>query len=568
MRALANTEHRSPLAVARAKMASVPVVLFGFFATFYALTSAGRLDSADGVVIAQAARSLLRGRLSIPGYVTESVIGVNGLAQSRYGIGESFIETPFVLIGSVLSYISHNAALINWTIAFTNGFVTAAGCALFYLLLRELGASQRRGIVLTLILGLCTVAWPYAKSDFTEPLQATCLIGATLGAVYWHKRGGLRWLVLAGAFLGGLLLTKAAGFVAVPAFSLFVIVALLTVENRLTLRPLRRREWWIRCLTAQCALLSLVVVATAITIAINLARFGLPFDFGYGRDPHDALFSIPVYTGIFGMLFSFNSGIIFYATPVVLGVLGYKRFVQRHLPESVLIAVVSVTFLVLYGGYYYWAGLAAFGPRYIVPIVPLLLLPAIEADFGLRGGRVVNRGLVALVAVIVVLGFLEQLSGVLVSFTTYSAIVCVQVPCVPSLDPTQSELLYNLWLLPAALADNFLGHATHIVLASYPFGTPPLGRANWAGMLADRIHYFWFRSIPIPPIASALAALLLIGIIVMFALRLRRFILEPALSDAEPRISLNQSAGSYHLPLAGGHPRAREDAAEQHVPPV
>ena len=524
MHELAIHERRTNLVADHRRAASIPAALFGFFSVFYALTSAGRLDSADGVVVAAASRSLLHGSLAIPSYVGESVVGVGGLSYSRYGIGQSIVELPFAALGTALGHLTHRADLFDWSVAFTNTFVTALGGALFYLLLRALGSSQRRGVVLTLIYGLCTLVWPFAKSDFSEPLQTACLIGATLAAVYWRKRNEPRWLLLAGACLAGMILTKALLIIAVPAFSLFLIVSDLSIDGGISLHPLRRGEWWLNNLRAQCLLWSGPLVACVITVWLNLARFGSPFDFGYGRMAHDALFSVPVPVGVFGMLFSFNSGLIFYSTPVVLGVLGYKRFVQQRLPEAVLIGAVCAVFLVFYGGYYYWAGQAAFGPRYIVPLVPLLLLPAVYAGFGVRDGKVMHRGVVVLVCVVLGLGFLEQLSGVLVSFDAPFALTCVNVPCGPSLDPTQSELLYNIWLAPTVIAYNFFGQTPHVILATYPFGLPPIGRANWPTLLLDRMRYFWFLPLPYSKAVGAVGAILGLSGLFFLARRIRHLV--------------------------------------------
>lgn len=174
-------------------------------------------------------------------------------------------------------------------------------------------------------------------------------------------------------------------------------------------------------------------------------------------------------------------------------------------------AVLGLAILLVHSGWVYWAGLADYGPRYLVPVIPFLLVPAIDAFPGIWTHPSEHRGALALIAVLALLGVAEQALGILVSFGAYSTLTCNTSPCPASLDASQSELLYNLWLLPASLAYNFLGHAPHVVLSTYPFGTAPAGRPNWQNDLLDRMRYFWFLFLPHPKAALAIGGLLLGG---------------------------------------------------------
>lgn len=555
MPSLVSRSSLSFFAAAQRVKASFSATLFGFFVVVYALTSAGRLDATDGIAVAQTAQSLLRGTLAIPYLGPAATVGVGNLRFARYGIAQSIVEMPFALAGLVLRHLTHRDKSLDWSIAFTNTFVTAAGCVLFYLLLRALRASRKRALVFTLIYGVCTLAWAYAKTDFSEPLQTTCLLGAVLAAVYWRERRQTRWLFLSSFFLAFTILTKSALLVIVPAFALFVIVAdLAASQHPAILDALRTRTWWLRAAGRQGALWSLPAVACAITLWLNLVRFGSPFDFGYGRAAHDLPFTGSILTGVFGLLFSFNSGIIFYASPVVLGLLGLRRFVRRHLPEAVLIGALVVIFLVLYGSYYYWAGLAAFGPRYLVPLVPLLLLPAVEISFRTEDGHSLKRWAVVLVSAVAVVGFVEQLLGIFVTFEAFSVLTCLQSPCVPSLDPTHSELLFDIWLLPASIAYTLSGHLPHIILSSYPFGAAPIGRVNWPIMLADGMRYFWFMILPYPKVMLAAGVVAAGGIASACLLRLSRMTTLPPVSrQREEPVSVPVTAANAGAAAPRGH---------------
>jgi hypothetical protein len=543
-----------------------PALLFGFFVSVYALTSAGVLDSADGVLVAKTSQALLlRHTLALPRGTPNAVTGVGGYGYSIYGIGQSIIEMPFLGFGLLLRSLTHhqlasNDWLIAWTTAFTNSFVTALGCVVFFLLVRRLGATPRRGIALTLLYGLCTLAWPYAKTDFTEPLQTLSLLTAAYAALRAREPGQERWLWAAGSALGLAILTKSALFVAVPAFAAYVASAsLLGADRRGVLRLLRKAFWWSRLLRRQARLLAPVALAIAVTLWLNAVRFGSPLDNGYTRAVNGDSLIGPLpwgfFAGAFGLLFSFNTGIIFYSTPVVFGIIGLRRFARRQPRETLLIGVLGVSFLVLYSVYRYWAGLSAFGPRYLVPLIPFLLLPAVDAFPGVLARPRVPRWTVAFIAVVALAGFIEQALGVLVCFGVYSALTCLTSPCPASLDASQSELLYDIWLLPTSLAYNFLGHSPHVVLSGYPFGAAPIGRTNWAAILDDRMRYFWFVPLPHPK-AMLAVGLMVCGLPIFACLR---GLLRAAGLD---RVGLPRNAGAGAgalLPAGVAAARGRQD---------
>lgn len=512
--------------ILRESLDSPAFLLFVLFAGIYSLTSAGRLPSADGKTVAETAIALVA-HLSIglpPG--PDTVPGVGGYNYDIYGIGQSLVEIPFVVAGLVLRHLTHNTGMVYFAISYTNAFVTALACALFYQVVRLLGASPRRALAITLLYGLCTLAWPYAKTDFNEPLQTVGLLLAFYGALRARTDGRTRWLWLCGAGLGLAILTKSALGLAVPAFVVYIASQTMpSIAPRAALQTLRRRGWWGTALRREAYVLAPVVVAVAITLGINAIKFGSPLDNGYSRAVNGATLIGPLpwgfFAGLFGLLFSFNTGIIFYATPVLLSLAGLRAFFRVCPRETVFVGVLVVPLLALYSGYKYWAGLAAFGPRYLVPFIPFLLLPLVFAFPGLLARPREHVVGIACIAGAALVGLVVQLFGITVAFDAYSALTCVQFPCPASLDASQSELLYDIWLLRDAIAYCFLGQPPHIVLASYPFGAPPVGRPAWPRLLSAELYYFWFDALPNVRVAAmAIGGVGLGGLIAATAVRL------------------------------------------------
>jgi hypothetical protein len=530
-------------------------VLFGLFAGVYALTSAGRLDSADGVLVALTARTLLQHHtLALPAATPDAVIGVGGYGYSKYGIAQSLVELPFVLLGLLLRHLTHSEQMIEWSVSLTNVPITALGCALLFLVACRLGASQRLGVGLAVLYGFCTLAWPYAKTDFNEPLQTASLLTATYALLRARQSCQRRWLWAAGGALGLTVLTKSAMLVTIPAFAVYLVGAdLLALDGESLAPTLRKAQWWRDAAARQLSILTPVMLAVGITLWLNQVRFGSPLDFGYGRATGDVPLSGSFIEGAFGLVLSFNTGLLFYATPVVLGLVGLRRFSRLHPAETLLIGTLSLALLALYGTFQYWAGLAAYGPRYLVPLVPFLLLPAIDAFPSLASHTRASRWTLVVVSVIAAAGLIEQLLGVTVSFGAYSTLTCHATPCPASLDASQSELLYDVWLLPASLAYNLLGHAPHIVLSMYPFGAPPLARPHWQDALADRMRYFWFVFLPHPLAALAVGSTVLGAEIACCVASLWRVVGVRSPGD----LGTHTPVATPHAPAAAGAPAGR-----------
>lgn len=152
-----------------------------------------------------------------------------------------------------------------------------------------------------------------------------------------------------------------------------------------------------------------VLVALAVTGWYNAIRFSGAFDSGHGGDPNTR-FTGAIATGLAGWSVSPGKAVVLFAPPVALAALGWRR-VRRRRPLAVGVAVgAAVPWLVFHAGLANWEGDQAFGPRFVVPVLGLLLLPL---GAGLEVVR--ERRLATAAAAVVALGVVVQLVGVLVS---------------------------------------------------------------------------------------------------------------------------------------------------------
>jgi hypothetical protein len=148
------------------------------------------------------------------------------------------------------------------------------------------------------------------------------------------------------------------------------------------------------------------VIAQAV---LDLARFGDVFQTGY-HTAFDKGFSLPLVKGLWWNLASPYRSIFLYAPAVLIFAFGLREFMRKRRGEAYLLIAIIVYVFLMYSGWWAWHGGWCWGPRFLLPVLPLLLLP------GLVAARTRPR-LVALAAVLGIVGFGVNLAGVLINYT-------------------------------------------------------------------------------------------------------------------------------------------------------
>jgi hypothetical protein len=90
---------------------------------------------------------------------------------------------------------------------------------------------------------------------------------------------------------------------------------------------------------------------------------------------------------------------------------GVSGFAREHTARLVLVLSVVVYMFALYSGWWAWHGGWCWGPRFYLPVMPLLLIPGLIAAG--RGGANIKRA----VAALAVAGFAVQLGAVCINYT-------------------------------------------------------------------------------------------------------------------------------------------------------
>jgi hypothetical protein len=264
---------------------------------------------------------------------------------------------------------------------------------LFSRLLQFFGVEQTERVLLIAGLGVGTLCWRYAGSDFSEAMQ----MGLLLLAVYGAMRGTAAAVFAAGCGFAGLIVVKLVHLALLPLFLGYIAA-----------QPGERRQRIGRAMLHAAP----VFAGLGLLAWLNVLRFGNPFESGYGAEAH--LFSpAQLVETVPKLLWSLDKGMFVFSPVLVLGLLGWPEFFARHRREALLCAGIILIELALAGAWYSWYGGWSWGPRLLVPTIPLWLLPAAFWLTGSQGGR---RSLMRfrIAVFIVVLSAIAQVPGVLI----------------------------------------------------------------------------------------------------------------------------------------------------------
>ncbi len=239
----------------------------------------------------------------------------------------------------------------------------AMAISLFARRARKLGATARQSVGLSLVLALATLCLVYARSSYGEALQTLLLfwfVDLTLDAIEAPTR---KTLALCGLCVGLLVHAK------------LVYAAVLPVGAAVFLFS-QRRDGLFQSLRSLLFALLFALPGLALLLLHNWVKTGHPLRTGY-QSGQLGLFAGELSTGLFGLLLSPGKGLLFYAPPLVLAGLGIVRAWQKERRLTVLVGLVAAVVTLISAKYPVWHGGYCYGPRYLVPLVPLLFLLAV-----------------------------------------------------------------------------------------------------------------------------------------------------------------------------------------------
>jgi hypothetical protein len=460
-------------------------VLFSLLLSLYLLTLGGHFYSPDeeilgSVTSAIAERHSLAIAPIVAGFGTRPADPPrpDGREYAQYGVGQPLLALPFHYLGGALHALASDAAwnaladrlrsnetVIAQTaialqappeyrpqatperaretarrlaLSLFNPLVTALSALVLLRLARRLTGDRRAAWLAALAWGAGSLAWPHARTFFTEPLAGLCLLlalerlarlfcdpgvppacgaagvppascgagvppascgagvpPASCGAGVppaldtdtppapptpppaLHPRATLLALLTAGLAAGYGCLVRVDSIFFLPALALLVLWGDYPArEQGWNPRALVRHVFRSRLPFERVALFALPIFLAGCTIlAINQAEFGSFLASGYSAQSEGINFSTPLLAGLYGFLFSVGKGLFFFSPALVLALWGVRPMLRRRPIFGAAIVALFVGFLCVMSTWQNWAGGWCWGPRHIMQIHALLALP-------------------------------------------------------------------------------------------------------------------------------------------------------------------------------------------------
>ena len=357
----------------------------------------------DGTIMLRVTESLL---LHHSLQITDPMLHVNE-PYSYYGLGISLLLVPFVAAGHAL--FGSSITLLT----LLEPLLAAASVAALWMLLRELGVSRRRALWIAWLYAFGTLAWHYAGMLFSEPLVGLCLLVAVIALLRFRRLEQRSALLLGGSAVGAAVVVRVDSVLLIALPTLLFVLVLIHRRSRPGGRPF---EWW--SATADIALFGApVLLGVAVDLWYDWVRYGSPFQTGYAADGLG--FTFPLIKGIYGLLLSPGAGLFVFVPVLAMALFGVLGFRRRWPLESALVAALIGLRVLFYAGWYGWDGGVSWGPRYLVPILPLMMIGL--AFLRIHGWRRVGLWVTGS------LGVAIQLLGQLVWFITWFRLATVEL---------------------------------------------------------------------------------------------------------------------------------------------
>ncbi|HEV3470533.1 MAG TPA: hypothetical protein VG148_14515 [Pyrinomonadaceae bacterium] len=350
------------------------LTVFGVAACFYLLTCAGRMASSDSYTQLQASVLLVStGRVAAEDTRPHQyawVVGPGGGSYQAHDPGNIILFIPAavvaVLAGGDDAFRDVPLAA-RVAAALTYALVGAACVAALYRAL-AIVLSERAALAAAALAACATPLWVYTRSTL-DVLPAALGTALTMWAVLAHAAGrvtAVRAAALAAlaAALAGWFRVSVLPFVAAPA-----AVTLITHARGARLR-------------AAAVFASVLAACMAPVLAYNYVRTGNPFVLAtmLPQYAHQNGFAGEFATGLYGLFVSPNRGLFVFAPWLALALV---PFGLRRLPARLRFAAVAFLFgaaayALVIAGLRQWTK-PEWGPRYLVPVIPVFALHAAVA---------------------------------------------------------------------------------------------------------------------------------------------------------------------------------------------
>jgi Dolichyl-phosphate-mannose-protein mannosyltransferase len=452
----------------------------------------------DGIAVRVETVGLITsGRWSVPSEIAHEwgepgqyfYENAEGAFYPKYGILNTLTFVPALWIEKI---VSGNLSLYSDNLVSLNLFNIVLSCAsaIYLSLLARRFTQSKLAMSIFVVASLyCTFWWNYLRAQTLEIYLTLFFI-----AFYYHFVSALssekrtlrnQQFFIAAILLGLLCLSKTVFLVFVPVAALFFALD----QSRTRERRLgdNLAFWWLP--------LSIFIV---VLLTTNWLKFGSPFASGYtqwGQESHP--FTLNIWPGIVGLVVG-KQGSAFLHFPVLLpGMIGWPIFFKKHRREAQLMLMFAAVWFLVTAAFTNWKGASCYGPRYLLPMLPLLTLPFLNFLDWVRTLTSRTWKLIVEIAVGVVLSYSLLLQ---IGVNSLPFFFCYDLAEIVTEHPHGRAALYLKSHHFGTINLDFLQYASG---RRSRFQTDFMGQLTFdefvtvEGLIAEmKLNYFWFNKSP------------------------------------------------------------------------
>ncbi len=297
-----------------------------------------------------------------------------GYYYSASAPGTAVLAYPFVALGF---WVNGGFSVFGIVMQLSELFVALTNALATYVLFRtgrDFFCSARSAAFVAFAYAFSTISWPFATYMFQSDVAALfVLLGVYFALDATRRRDGARGFSDVKAALSGVAIGIALTVDYVEGILIVPVLAYLILANRGSIRSKVGGGMMFVVTSIAGVILVLlynyVCFGNALTSSEQLYLNGSHLFSG---------FSYPILGGLYLNLFTPLRGIFVYSPVFALGVAGFALKLRRSSFDSraLFVLVVALAIVVPYSMWYGPTAGNSYGPRYLVPAMPLLLLMA------------------------------------------------------------------------------------------------------------------------------------------------------------------------------------------------
>lgn len=338
--------------------------IFILSSTFYTLI----LSSYNGFDVGKAridVLSSITNNLDLNVADNTGVKGIDGRDYSWFGIGSVLLGLPFYLLGKQLGV--EPATLVP----LVNVLVSAATNSLIYIFLHCIGYSRRVSVIVSLIYGFTTMACYYAKDPGDQCIETFFILLSVYCMYRYTVTGKLSFTIYAAASVGMAVITRVNAVIAIPA-----ILTLPLLEYFFSNHYHSKFKQMSKFI---CVFIIGLVPFVALFMWYNHYRYGSVLETGNGIMATKwgvSLFAgTNPFTGLVGLLLSPGKGFFYYSPMAFLFFLSIRHFFRSNSKIFLCFVTLIISYIIFYAKFFTWHGDWAWGPRYLLAILPYFIIP-------------------------------------------------------------------------------------------------------------------------------------------------------------------------------------------------